>query len=52
MRQSRARRERYERRKAYEDRLCAWEMYKPAWWRIFARMKWRAGKPQYDRRTH
>ena len=50
MRQSRARRERLVRRMEYEQRLREWERSKPAWWRIFARRKWRASKPVYDRR--
>ena len=50
MRQSRARRERRERLLMYECQLRAWEDNKPAWWRIFARMKWKASKPKYVRR--
>ena len=50
MRQSRARRERRERLKQYEQELYFWEISKPAWWRIFARMKWKASKPKYVRR--
>lgn len=50
MRQSRARRERYERRREYERQLGLWFLAKPAWWCIFARIKWRRSKPQYKRR--
>ena len=50
MRQSRARRERYERRRKYQYELRQWELSKPEWWRIFARRKWRNSKPQFDRR--
>ena len=50
MRQSRARRERYERRKQYEWELWQWELSKPAWWRFYARKKWKENKPHYVRR--
>lgn len=50
MRQSRARRERRERRLWYEWQLRQWELDKPAWWRIFARRRWKASKPIFDRR--
>lgn len=50
MRQSRARRERYERRRQYEFELRQWELSKPVWWRIFARKKWKTNRPQYVRR--
>lgn len=50
MRQSKARRERRARWQEYLHRLHEWELSKPAWWRIFARRKWKASKPEYDRR--
>ena len=50
MRQSKARRERHKHLQAYQFQLRMWQNSKPAWWRIFARMKWKANKPVYDRR--
>lgn len=50
MRQSRARRERYERRRIYEIELREWELSKPAWFRFFARIKWKNRKPKFVRR--
>lgn len=50
MRQSKARRERHERRQEYERQLRQWEREKPAWWRFFARRKWLESKPRFDRR--
>lgn len=50
MRQSRARRERLERRREYERLLREWEKSKPPWWRFFSRIRWKNNKPQYVRR--
>ena len=50
MRQSKARRERYERRRLYKIALWQWERSKHAWWRFRARKRWKASKPEYVRR--
>ena len=39
-----------ERYRRYELELRLWERCKSAWWRIFARKKWKANKPKYVRR--
>ena len=51
MRQSRARRERRERRRQYEFDLYRWQLSKPEWWQFLARRKWKASKPVYKRRS-
>ncbi len=50
MRQSKARRERYERRRMYEIQLRQWELSKPVWWRFLARYRWKKRKPKLIRR--
>lgn len=51
MRQSKARRERHERRREYEWQLASWQRCKPAWWQFIARCRWKARKPIFQRRA-